>query len=247
MLIIHQFACLKDNYGFIIEDQATGKIASIDTPDADAIEAEFSRRGGKKLDFIFNTHWQPDHAGGNAALKSSHDLKIYGPEEVRRIAPLDHDLKPGDVMMFGETRFEIIDLKGHTLGQVGYYSVADGVVFVGDCLFTLGCGRLFEGTAQDMWDSLDRLMALPDETQVYCAHEYTKGNLDFALSVSQSPALSLRAEALKTKIAQGVPTVPTTVGEERLTNPFITETLKRSAHTERIARFAELRSQKDQF
>src|SRR5689334_6568160 len=194
-LTVHQFACLSDNYGFIIRDDATGQTATIDTPDAGAILAELKKLGWG-LTLIMNTHWHPDHAGGNAEIQAATGCRIVGPKEVTRIAPLDREVVHGDTVDLGETRFEVIDTGGHTLGHITYFDAADRIAFVGDTLFALGCGRLFEGTAQQMWTSLQRIAALPDDTTVYCAHEYTASNARFALSVDDAPALKRRADAV---------------------------------------------------
>jgi len=192
-LSVRQFPCLSDNYGFVIRDEASGLTACVDTPDAAAILAEL-KRAGWGLDFIFNTHWHPDHAGGNAQVKASTGATVIGPAEVTRIAPLDRTVAGGDVVDLGQTRFRVIETGGHTLGHIAYFDSADAIAFVGDTLFALGCGRLFEGTAQQMWTSLQRLAALPDDTRVYCAHEYTAANARFALSVDDDPALKARAD-----------------------------------------------------
>jgi len=219
-LTVRQFPCLQDNYGFIIRDDASGLTACIDTPDVDAILAALRSEGGG-LDFIFNTHWHPDHAGGNAQIKAATGATIVGPAEVTRIAPLDRTVAGGDTVDLGDTRFEVIDSGGHTLGHITYFDAADRIAFVGDTLFALGCGRLFEGTAAQMWDSLGRLAALPDDTTVYCAHEYTASNARFALSVDPDPALKRRAEAVFAARSRGEPTVPTTIALEKATNPFL--------------------------
>jgi hydroxyacylglutathione hydrolase len=219
-LIVRQFPCLSDNYGFIIRDEASGLTACIDTPDAEAILAALEREGWD-LDFIFNTHWHPDHAGGNVAIQAATGALVVGPAEVTRIAPLDRIVEGGDAVDLGETRFEVIDCGGHTLGHIAYFDAADGIAFVGDTLFALGCGRLFEGTPRQMWDSLTRLAALPDDTTVYCAHEYTAANARFALSVDLDPALKRRAEAIFAARTRGEPTVPTTIALEKATNPFL--------------------------
>ena len=184
-LTVHQFPCLSDNYGFLVRDDATGTTATIDTPDADAILAQLDRLGWT-LDLILNTHWHPDHAGGNAAIQAATGATIVGPQEVTRIAPLDRAVGQGDTVMLGETSLAVIDTGGHTLGHIAYHDAADRIAFVGDTLFALGCGRLFEGTAEQMWSSLAKLTALPDDTTVYCAHEYTAANARFALSVDLS-------------------------------------------------------------
>ncbi len=219
-LTVRQFACLSDNYGFLIRDDASGKTACIDTPDANAILAEL-KTAGWGLDFILNTHWHPDHAGGNAEIKAATGCTIVGPAEVTRIAPLDRTVAGGDEVMLGDTRFGVIETGGHTLGHIAYFDDADRIAFVGDTLFALGCGRLFEGQPDQMWASLSRLAALPDETKVYCAHEYTASNARFALSVDDAPALKQRAEAVFAARERGEPTVPTTIGLEKATNPFL--------------------------
>jgi hydroxyacylglutathione hydrolase len=219
-LTVRQFPCLSDNYGFIIRDDASGRTACIDTPDPDAILAALEGEGWG-LDFILNTHWHPDHAGGNAALKAATGAVIVGPQEVTRISSLDRLVVDGDVVELGETRFEVIDTGGHTLGHITYFDAADGIAFVGDTMFALGCGRLFEGTPQQMWRSLGRLAALPDDTKVYCAHEYTAANARFALSVDPDPALRRRADQIFAARERGEATVPTTIALEKATNPFL--------------------------
>ena len=219
-LKVHQFACLKDNYGFLARDEASGEVACIDTPDADAILAELATLGWR-LTLIMNTHWHPDHAGGNAKIKAQTGCEIVGPGEVTRIAPLDRPVGEGDVVALGDTRFEVLETGGHTLGHIAYVDRADKIAFVGDTLFALGCGRLFEGTAEQMWTSLSKLAALPDQTLVYCAHEYTAANARFALSVDQSEALKSRAQAVFAARERGEPTVPTTIGQEKAANPFL--------------------------
>jgi len=245
-LTVHQFPCLSDNYGFLIKDVASGKVATIDTPDAEAILVELAKLGWS-LDLILNTHWHPDHAGGNEALKKATGATITGPAEVTRIAPLDRVVRHGDVVLLGETRFEVIDTGGHTLGHIAYHDAADGIAFVGDTLFALGCGRLFEGTAEQMWDSLSRVTALPDATTVYCAHEYTASNARFALSVDDDPALKARAEAVFAARERGEATVPTTIGAEKATNPFLRAPLLRPDAATPAAAFAEIRAAKDSF
>jgi len=245
-LTVHQFPCLSDNYGFLVRDEATGKVATIDTPDADAILAQLAKLGWS-LDLILNTHWHPDHAGGNEALKKATGATITGPAEVTRIAPLDRVVRGGDVVMLGETRFAVIDAGGHTLGHIAYHDAADHIAFVGDTLFALGCGRLFEGTPEQMWDSLARVADLPDDTTVYCAHEYTASNARFALSVDDDPALKARAEAVFAARERGEATVPTTIAAEKATNPFLRAPLLRPEAGSPAQAFAEIRAAKDSF
>ncbi len=239
MLNVHQFPCLADNYGFLVQDDVTGAVATIDTPDAEAVLLEAMRLNWAITD-IWNTHWHPDHAGGNAAVVAATGAKVTGPSEINRIAARpDSVVSGGETVLLGASAAMVIDVGGHTRGHVAYHFPGDAKAFVGDTLFTLGCGRLFEGTPEQMWASLSRLAALPEETQIYCAHEYTEANLRFALSLSQTPVLLARAEEIRLARAQGQPTVPTTIGEELATNPFL---LAGDA-----ARFGELRAAKDGF
>lgn len=238
-LDIRLFPCLSDNYGLLVRDGATGTVAVIDTPDADRIQAELAASGWGRLDLILNTHWHPDHTGGNAALKATTGCEIVGPEEVRRAAPLDRVVVGGDTVQLGATTLEVTDAPGHTLGHVVYRSVADDEAFVGDVLFALGCGRLFEGTPEQMWASLQTLAAWPDQTRIWCAHEYTASNARFALSLDDGPEMQAHAQAIFDARARGEPTVPTTLGVEKRLNPFLTA---RDA-----AQFAARRAAKDGF
>lgn len=219
-LSVHQFPCLDDNYGYLIKDDATGAAACIDTPDAAAVLAAL-RETGWRLELILNTHWHGDHAGGNAEVKAATGATIIGPQEVTRLAPLDQPVDEGDVVTLGETELKVINTGGHTLGHISYYAAAAQKAFVGDTLFALGCGRMFEGDPQQMWTSLSKLAALPDETVVYCAHEYTASNARFALSIDPSPELKARAEAVFAARERGEWTVPTTIALEKATNPFL--------------------------
>ncbi len=244
-LTIHQFPCLSDNYGFLVRDAASGAVACIDTPDAEAIAAAADARGWG-IDLVLNTHWHPDHAGGNAAIKARFGAELVGPAEVRAHFPLDREVGHGDTVDLGATRFAVIATGGHTLGHVCYHAAADGIVFVGDTLFPLGCGRLFEGTPQQMWASLSRLAALPPETVAYSAHEYTLSNGRFAETVDDSPALAERMAAIRAARARDEPTVPTTIALERATNPFLRAPLL-SARSDPAEAFAEIRARKDAF
>jgi len=219
-LEVRQFPCLSDNYGFLARDKASGAVATIDTPDAEEILRQLDEAGWR-LDYILNTHWHPDHAGGNARIKEATGATIVGPAEVRRISPVDREVRGGDEVALGETLFQVIETGGHTLGHITYFSRADEIAFVGDTLFAMGCGRLFEGTPAQMWASLQRLAALPEATRVYCAHEYTAANARFALSVDDDPALKARSEEVFAARARGEPTVPTSIGLEKATNPFL--------------------------
>ena len=237
-LVVRQFPCLSDNYGFLIRDEATGKTACIDTPDAGAILAELKTLGWG-LDFILNTHWHQDHAGGHAEVKAATGATIVAPREVEKISAIDRLVGDGDIVMLGETSLAVMETGGHTLGHLSYFDADDQIAFVGDTLFALGCGRLFEGTPEQMWTSLSRLAALPDETAVYCAHEYTASNARFALSIDDSPALTARAREVFAARERGEPTVPTTIAREKATNPFL--------RAGDAATFAAVRAAKDGF
>jgi len=223
-LTVHLFAARTDNYAFLARDEATGTVAAIDTPDAQVILDGIDALGWGQLDRIINTHWHPDHTEGNARLQAETGCDIWGPQEVRRVAPLDQVVEEGDVVTIGQTVLHVTATPGHTLGHVVFRSVADAIAFTGDTLFTLGCGRLFEGTPEQMWDSLQRLASWPDATVIYGAHEYTETNARFMLSVDDRPETRAHAEAIFAARARGEPTVPTTLAIERRFNPYLTAT-----------------------
>lgn len=243
-LTIHQFPCLSDNYGFLARDTATGVTASIDAPDGEVILAQ-ARPLGWRVDLVLNTHWHADHIGGNAVLAAAGAV-ITGPAEVARRSPVDRVVAPGDSVDIGETRLVVVDVGGHTLGHIAYHDAEDRVIFVGDALFPLGCGRMFEGDPVQMWAGLQRLAALPGDTAVYCAHEYAAANARFALHVDRSPAVAERARAVFAARERGEPTVPTLIAAERATNPFLRAPDLRPG-MEPSAAFAEIRKLKDGF
>lgn len=249
-ITVHQFPCLADNYGFLVRDEASGLAACVDTPEAGPILAELEKLGWR-LALILNTHWHKDHAGGNAEIKAATGAEIVAPAEVRKTSEIDREVRGGDRVQLGETVFEVLETGGHTLGHIAYFDAASRTAFVGDTLFALGCGRMFEGDPVQMWSSLQRLAALPEDTKVYCAHEYTAANARFALSVDQGPALKARAEAVFAARERGEPTVPTTIGAEKATNPFLRAPLLAGAVgaaglTDAEA-FAAMRKAKDEF
>ncbi|MGE0741210.1 MAG: hydroxyacylglutathione hydrolase, partial [Hyphomonadaceae bacterium] len=196
MIQIHQFPCLADNYGFLVHDPASGATATVDTPDADEIMRQADAKGWRITD-IWNTHWHPDHAGGNAAIKAKTGALVTGPSEVERIgAPPDRIVTEGDAVKLGAHEARILDVGGHTLGHIAYMFDAEKIGFVGDALFSLGCGRLFEGTPQQMWASLQKIAGLPDDATLYCAHEYTQSNARFAITIDPAN------RALQARIAE---------------------------------------------
>ncbi len=253
-LEVHMFPCLSDNYGFLIHDPAADVTAVIDTPEVAPINAALEEKGWK-LTHILNTHHHFDHAGGNEELKARWGCTIVGAaNDAARIPGIDVRVQDGERLSFGSTEALVLETPGHTTGHIAYYFAEDGIAFVGDTLFALGCGRLFEGTPEQMWTSLKKLMALPDDTIVYCAHEYTQSNAAFALSVEPgNTELVARAEEIDRLRAAGEPTVPTTIGLEKATNPFLrpdSANLKATVGMEDgdlVAVFAETRRRKDNF
>ena len=250
----YQFSYNTDNYGVLIHDPATGQTACVDAGDAAAYETALAAKGWS-LTQIWITHHHADHTAGLMKLKETTGAKVFGPAPTHSpISGLDENLKEGDRFVFGGTEVQVLETPGHTLDMLNFYVAEQGVVFTGDTLFALGCGRLFEGSPAQMWGSLDKLMALPDETVVYCSHEYTKANADFALSIDPgNAALVERAGEIAKLRAANKPTVPTTIGLERATNPFVRpqDTAIRSlldlesASNEDV--FAEIRRRKDNF
>ncbi len=207
-------------HSYLIHDPKTKQTAAIDTPSGQAYKDELERRGWK-LTHIFNTHHHHDHVGGNMELKTD-GVTVYGPAADGRIPGMDVALKENDTFSFGGTEARVIDVGGHTSGHIAFYFPNEKTAFVGDSLFALGCGRMFEGTPTQFWASLQRLRGLPDDTTIYCAHEYTEGNAKFAMSVEPGNAdLVKRVEEIKAKRARGEPTVPSLMKEEKLTNPFL--------------------------
>ena len=221
-LSIHMFPCLADNYGYLLHDEDSGATAAVDTPDANEILAQLAAKGWR-LTHILNTHHHADHAGGNLTLKRQTGCTIVGPRaDAARIPGIDVTVGEGDVVELGAHRARVFDTPGHTRGHIVYHFAAARAAFVGDTVFAMGCGRLFEGTPAQMWSSLGKILRWPDDTRLYCAHEYTQSNARFALTVEpQNRALRERAEAVAKLRAAGKPTVPSTLGEERATNPFL--------------------------
>ena len=252
MIQIHQFACLSDNYGFLLHDPASGETACIDTPDADACLREAEAKGWA-ITQIWNTHWHPDHAGGNAAIVAATGCKVTGPAEVERLgtAP-DRVVADGDKVMLGAHSAQVIDVGGHTSGHIAFHLPEAGIALVGDALFALGCGRMFEGTAPQFWASLSRLKALPPETVLYCSHEYTASNARFALHADpDNRALQSYADEVAAKRARGEWTVPTRLDKELAANPFLRADepalAARWGGGDAVATFAALRAAKDSF
>ena len=253
-LTVRQFPCLADNYGFLVRDEASGAVLCIDTPEADEIVAQADALGWR-ITHVLNTHWHPDHTGGNAAVKGRYGCEVLGPKgEAERIPEHTGLVEGGDKLRFGDTVADVLDVGGHTSAHVAFWFADAGVCFVGDTVFSLGCGRLFEGSPQQMWASLGRVRGLPPETVLYCAHEYTAANAAFAVSVDPDNAALAERQAEVAKLREaGAPTVPMRLADELPVNPFLRADDPGLAANVGLAGappaevFAEVRRRKDAF
>lgn len=239
MLEIVPVPVLRDNYVWLVHDPASAETVAVDPSVSDPVLAAAEARGWR-ITQIWNTHWHPDHTGGNDAIRAATGCTITGPAEAERVSKMDRIVAGGDRAQIGAIEAELIDIPAHTAGHVCFHLPAAGVAFTGDTLFAMGCGRLFEGDAAQMFANMRRLAALPPETRVYCGHEYTLSNGEFALTVEpDNAALLQRVAEVKAQRARGEVTLPTTIALERATNPFM-----RAASTEELA---ERRAAKDAF
>ncbi|MEQ7873666.1 hydroxyacylglutathione hydrolase [Sphingomonas sp. ASV193] len=229
-----------DNYLWLVHDEASGETAVVDPGDGEAVLAAAADRGWT-IGQVWNTHWHPDHTGGDQRVKDATGATVFAPEAEReRIPALDEPLAEGSTVRLGDHVGKVWAVPGHTLGHVALIFEDDGIAFVGDTLFAMGCGRLFEGTAEQMHGSLTRLAALPPDTKLYAAHEYTLSNARFAIAAEpDNTAIAERLAAVEAMRARGEMTLPTTVAAERDTNPFV-----RAGNADELAR---LRSWKDRF
>jgi hydroxyacylglutathione hydrolase len=240
MLDIVRIPVLSDNYVWLVREPGTGETTVVDPAVTEPVLAEAEARGWR-ITQIWNTHWHPDHTGGNAAIKAATGALVTGPAaEAERIPTLDRQVREGDRVMLGPVEAEIFEVPAHTAGHIAYHLPTEQAVFVGDTLFAMGCGRLFEGTAEQMHSNLQRLAGLPPETRAYCAHEYTLSNGRFAVTVEPgNEALVRRMGEVEAARAAGEATVPTTIGLELATNPFM--------RASSAAELAERRRAKDNF
>ncbi len=244
--------CLSDNYAYLIE--AAGAVAVVDPSEPEPV-LRILRDKGLHLTHILNTHHHFDHTGGNLPLKEQFGATIIGPAaDSHRIPGLDQGVGEDDVVTLGDTRWTVMNIPAHTSGHIAFWGREQAAVFTGDTLFAMGCGRLFEGTPAQMWASLQKLVALPPDTRVYCGHEYTLSNGRFALTVDIGNAdLHARMTDVESARLQGRPTIPSSIALERATNPFLraTEAALASAvglaFGDPVAVFAELRRLKDSF
>jgi hydroxyacylglutathione hydrolase len=253
-LEIERIPVLQDNYVWLAREADSGAVAAVDPSVAEPVLAAAERRGWK-ITHILNTHHHPDHTGGNLEIKAATGATIVGPSHDRaRIPGIDVEVSDGGSYDLGRERAEIFFVPGHTKGHIAFWFRNSDALFCGDTLFLMGCGRLFEGTPEQMWNSLSRLRALPESTKVYCGHEYTQSNARFALTVEPANAdLKARAAWVDRMRAEGKGTVPGTMGDERKTNPFLRADVPAVAAAVGLAGadpvkvFAEVRRRKDVF
>ena len=253
-MFIEIIPCLNDNFSYLIKDEQTSIVAIVDPSEFGPCDKKIKQKY-KKLDFIMNTHHHFDHVGGNTELKKKYGSKILGFEkDKKRIPEIDILLKDGQEFKIGNLNFKTIFIPGHTLGHVAFYFEKEKVVFTGDTLFSLGCGRVFEGTYQQMFDSLNKIKSLPKDTQIYCGHEYTKNNLNFCLKFNpNNDNLKDKGKLIEAKIRDKKPTIPSTLKDEIQTNIFLryddldVKTALNLKNASDLEIFTKLRDLKDNF
>jgi len=253
-LAIEQIPVLQDNYIYLAHDASTGDTAVVDPAVAQPVLDRLAKLGWR-LTHILNTHHHNDHVGGNLPLKAATGAKIVGPrKDSARIPGIEIEVAEGDSFMLGSMAATVLEVPGHTSGHIAFWFPTSHALFCGDALFALGCGRLFEGTGEQMWQSLRKFRALPDDTLVYCAHEYTEANARFARTVERNNKdLLARIDVIKETRRRNLPTVPSTMGMERKTNPFLRadqDSVKAAVGlpgADAAAVFTEIRRRKDVF
>ena len=239
MLEVAAVPVLTDNYVWLIHNAASGETAAVDPSVADPVLEAVAARGWN-LTQVLNTHWHPDHTGGNERIKAATGCSITAPAEAERVSKVDRLVAEGYRVTVAGAEAIVWDIPAHTAGHIAYYFEQDRMIFVGDTMFAMGCGRLFEGTAQQMYANLRRVAALPEDVRIYCGHEYTLANARFAVHAEPENAdIASRLEQVAAMREAGEITLPTTVGQERATNPFV-----RASNAQE---FARLRSEKDSF
>ena len=252
-LEINVIPILESNYAYLVRDRCTDLVGVVDPGEAGPVAAALRERGWT-LDMILLTHHHDDHVAGVEALRGEGVRVVGGAPDRHRLPPIDEALSPGDLWAFGSRPVEVLDVSGHTVGHIALWFKDDEAVFSGDCLFGMGCGRIFEGTALQMWESLARLVALPESTRVYCGHEMTEANARYCEHVAPDHGpTTARATEVRAARAAGRPTVPTTIGLELETNIFLraadpsVAAAVGLAGADPAAVFAELRRRKDAF
>ncbi len=248
------FLCLKDNYGVLVHDPASGATASIDAPEAAPVEAALKQTGWRLTDILV-THHHADHTDGIKALKDKYKCRVVAPAaEASQIPAVDETVREGDKVTVGKLSANVIETPGHTSGHISYWFHADKLAFVGDTLFSIGCGRVIEGTPEMMWRSLCKLRDLPNDTEIYCGHEYTAANIRFARTIEPgNKALIAREAQARQQIAANEPTIPVTLGDEKQSNPFLRADMPDVAAGIGMAGkpaaqvFAEIRARKNKF
>ena len=249
---IHLFPCLQDNFGVLLHDSESGATAAIDAPEAGPVEAALKATGWRLTDILV-THHHADHTGGIAELKQKYSCRVVAPQgEAARIPLVDVTVRENDKVKVGSLEARVFETPGHTAGHISYFFPSDKLAFVGDTLFSIGCGRVIEGTPEMMWQSLLKLRGLPDDTRIYCGHEYTKANIRFAKTIEpNNPALNAREAEVEKLLAARKPTIPSTIGEEKKANPFLRADVPEVAKSVGLAGsppwkvFAEIRERKN--
>jgi len=250
----HLFRCLQDNFGVLVHDPATGATASIDAPEAAPVEAALKATGWKLTDILV-THHHADHTDGIVALKEKYKCRVTAPRgEAAKIPAVDVQVGENDTVSVGSLSAKVIETPGHTLGQVNYFFPADKLLFAGDTLFSIGCGRVIEGKPEMMWQSLLKLRALPDDTKLYCGHEYTAANIRFAKTIEpDNQALAAREAIVTRQLAAGEATIPSLIGDEKKENVFLRADVPAVAAAVGLAGksaaevFTEVRARKNSF
>ena len=248
----HLFPCLQDNYGVLVHDPASGATAAIDAPEAGPVEAALQAKGWRLTDILV-THHHGDHTGGIATLKARHRCRVVAPEKEAALIPLvDATVREGATVMVGSLVAQVYDTPGHTAGHISYFFGPEKLAFVGDTLFSIGCGRVIEGTPEMMWQSLLKLRNLPDDTRIYCGHEYTQANVRFARTIEpRNAVLAAREKEVDALRAARSPTIPSMLGQEKAANPFLRADLPELASSVGLAGspawkvFAEIRERKN--
>jgi len=246
------FLCLTDNYGVLLHDPESGATAAIDAPEAAPVEAALKASGWRLTDILV-THHHADHTDGIAELKQRHRCRVVAPHgEAARIPLVDATVRENDEVRVGSLRGRVLETPGHTAGHISYFFPADKLAFVGDTLFSIGCGRVIEGTPEMMWQSLLKLRGLPDDARIYCGHEYTQANIRFAKTIEPANAmLNAREREVDKLLADGQPTIPSTIGAEKAANPFLRADVPEVAKSVGLAGtpawkvFAEIRERKN--